>query len=215
MKTTKTNKNNEIQIGDKVKFVVGTSLLTGVVTKFYKNSYGDEECSVKTELKSSSGKINQKIFPHILLHRVSKIEGKDEVEAVREMRQQIVELEQENKQLREQNERVLEKLDLLIRSNQDLERENEKLASALVEEPDKDELYELKQDFDILYNKTKERDASIRKQVCNEIREFIDNNDHSEENEARQSSESVIYARQLYEFLDQIEQAKENRCESL
>lgn len=102
MKTTKTNKNNEIQIGDKVKFVVGTSLLTGFITKFYKNSYGDEECSVKTELNTLSGKINQKIFPHILLHRVSKIEGKDEVEAVREMRQQTVDLEQENKQLKEQ-----------------------------------------------------------------------------------------------------------------
>ena len=97
MKTTKTNKNNEIQIGDKVKFIVGTSLLTGVITKFYKNSYGDEECSVKTEFNTSSGKINQKIFPHILLHRVSKIEGKDEVETVREMRQQIEDLKKVNK----------------------------------------------------------------------------------------------------------------------
>lgn len=50
----------------------------------------------------------------------------------------------------------------------------------------------------------------IRKQVCDEIREFIDNNEHSEENEAKQSSESVIYTSQLYKFLDKIEQTKEN-----
>lgn len=120
MKTTKTNKNNEIQIGDKVKFVVGTSLLTGVITKFYKNSYGDEECSVKTELNTSSGKINQKIFPHILLHRVSKIEGKDEVEVVREMRQQIVDLEQENKELREQQNKIISFLWILSYRNKEL-----------------------------------------------------------------------------------------------
>ena len=48
--------------------------------------------------------------------------------------------------------------------------------------------------------------ATIRKQVCNEIREFIDNNEHSEENEAKQSSESVVYTKQLCKFLDQIEQ---------
>lgn len=50
----------------------------------------------------------------------------------------------------------------------------------------------------------------IRNQVCDEIREFIDNNEHSEENEAKQSSESVVYTMQLYKFLDQIEQVKEN-----
>lgn len=48
----------------------------------------------------------------------------------------------------------------------------------------------------------------IRKQVCDEIREFIDNNEHSEENDTKQSSESVIYTSQLYKFLDKIEQAK-------
>lgn len=42
----------------------------------------------------------------------------------------------------------------------------------------------------------------IYKQVCDEIREFIDNNEHSEENDAKQSSESVVYIKQLYKFLD-------------
>ena len=143
MKTTKTNKNNEIQIGDKVKFIVGTSLLTGVITKFYKNSYGDEECSVKTELNTSSGKINQKIFPHILLHRVSKIEGKDEVEAAREMRQQIVDLEQENKQL----------------------KEDIKLDNAFW----KQECDSLQQQVKEL----REQLTQVRKQVCNELRDKV------------------------------------------
>lgn len=174
MKTTKTNKNNEIQIGDKVKFVVGTSLLTGVITKFYKNSYGDEECSVKTELNTLSGKINQKIFPHILLHRVSKIEGKDEVEVVREMRQQIVDLEQENKQLKEQ-----------------------------------------------LAEKDKEiKEKEIRKQVCDEIREEIKKRiieeDISEYN-TDYGDKCWLYALEvdMTKILDQIEQAKENKYESL
>ena len=155
MKTTKTNKNNEIQIGDKVKFVVGTSLLTGVITKFYKNSYGDEECSVKTELNTLSGKINHKIFPHILLHRVSKIEGIDEVEVVREMRQQIVDLEQENKQLKEQ----------LAEKDKEIERfNNNKLAQTRpYEEFEGKSLYEISQIYE----------NQVRKQICDEIREKI------------------------------------------
>lgn len=43
-------------------------------------------------------------------------------ENLREKRTEIKDLEQENKQLKEQNERVLKKLDLLVRSNQDLEQ---------------------------------------------------------------------------------------------
>lgn len=56
---------NNLKIGDKVNFVLGTSLLTGTITKFYKNPYNRDECSVKTEVKT---------YSHILLHRVSKIE---------------------------------------------------------------------------------------------------------------------------------------------
>nr|DAT76296.1 MAG TPA: ProQ C-terminal domain [Caudoviricetes sp.] len=57
---------SNLKIGDKVKFVLGTSLLTGTITKFYKNPYNRrDECSVKTEVKT---------YSHILLHRVSKIE---------------------------------------------------------------------------------------------------------------------------------------------
>ena len=48
----------------------------------------------------------------------------------------------------------------------------------------------------------------IRHQVCDEIREFIDNNDHSEENEAKQSSESAIYTKELLELLDKVEKGE-------
>lgn len=61
----KERKMSKLKIGDKVKFVLGTSLLTGTITKFYKSPYNDDECSVKTEVKT---------YSHILLHRVSKIE---------------------------------------------------------------------------------------------------------------------------------------------
>ena len=61
-----------------------------------------------------------------------------------------------------------------------------------------------------LLGQKKTSSKEIYKQICNKIRDFIDNNDHSEENDAKQSSESVVYTRQLYKFLDQIEQAREN-----
>ena len=54
-------------------------------------------------------------------------------------------------------------------------------------------------------------EQKIRKQICDEIRKFINNNEHSEENDAKQSSESVVYTNQLYKFLNQIEQTKENK----
>ena len=193
MKTTKTNKNNEIQIGDKVKFVVGTSLLTGVITKFYKNSYGDEECSVKTELNTLSGKINQKIFPHILLHRVSKIEGKDEVEVVREMRQQIVDLEQENKQLKEQ---IAEK-----------DKEIEELKKDIKSLKCANELYSTIAST----NATKMNIAKqIRKQVCDEIREKLKAhcNYTDEENIGWYLTELKIVL--LIDQIEKIEQAKES-----
>lgn len=184
MKTTKTNKNNEIQIGDKVKFVVGTSLLTGVITKFYKNSYGDEECSVKTELNTLSGKINQKIFPHILLHRVSKIEGKDEVEVVREMKQQIVDLEQENKQLKQQ---LTEK-----------DKEINKLSKEHFE------MFGDMKDYKNLWLAEQRKNKEIRKQVCDEIREKLEIN----ENNSCENTAFGIYFDDLSEILDQIEQGE-------
>lgn len=64
--------------------------------------------------------------------------------------------------------------------------------------------------FGLIEKVSSKGQQEIRKQVCDKIREFIDNNDHSEENEAKQSSESVIYTKQLYKFLDQTEQAKES-----
>lgn len=181
MKTTKTNKNNEIQIGDKVKFVVGTSLLTGVITKFYKNSYGDEECSVKTELNTLSGKTNQKIFPHILLHRVSKIEGKDEVEVVREMRQQIVDLEQENKQLKQQ---LTEK-----------DKEINKLQQMAIIDMQTKEILELQV-------------ATIRKQVCNKIRDKLPYYKYGFQ-EPEVPRVDVIETKDIEFILDQIEQGEQ------
>ena len=72
------------------------------------------------------------------------------------------------------------------------------------------EIKELKEKEYWTENGLKLKDIFIRKQICDKIREFIDNNDHSEEDDAKQSSESVIYTRQLYKFLNQIEQAKES-----
>jgi predicted site-specific integrase-resolvase len=60
----------KFKIGDKVNFVVERSLLSGVITKFYKNTYNEEECSIKTEIKT---------FSHILLQRVSKINNEDDL----------------------------------------------------------------------------------------------------------------------------------------
>ena len=71
---------NDLKIGDKVNFVVERSLLTGIITKFYKNEYNHEECSVKTEHKT---------YPHILLHRVSKIEELNEKELEKQIRKKV------------------------------------------------------------------------------------------------------------------------------
>ena len=51
-------------------------------------------------------------------------------------------------------------------------------------------------------------EEKIRKQVCNKIRNSIEDVEHSEENEAKQSSESVIYTKELFEFLDKIEKGE-------
>ena len=72
---------SNLKIGDKVNFVLGTSLLTGTITKFYKNYYNREECSVKTEVG---------IYPHILLHRVKKIEDNSVLD---EKDKQIIDLQ--------------------------------------------------------------------------------------------------------------------------
>lgn len=72
---------SNFKIGDKVNFVLGTSLFTGTITKFYKNPYNRDECSVKTEVKT---------YSHILLHRVSKIEDSS---ALDEKDQQITDLQ--------------------------------------------------------------------------------------------------------------------------
>lgn len=85
---------SNLKIGDKVKFVLGTSLLTGTITKFYCNG---EECSVKTEVK---------IYPHILLHRVSKIEDNQ----LNEQNKRIKELEEENQQLKDRWQKLKDDL---------------------------------------------------------------------------------------------------------
>lgn len=72
---------SNLKIGDKVEFVVGTSLCTGTITKFYKNYYNREECSIKTEIGT---------YPHILLERVSKIEDSS---ALNEKDKQIADLQ--------------------------------------------------------------------------------------------------------------------------
>ncbi len=73
-------KKNNLKIGDEVNFVVGTSLLTGIITKFYKNESNHEECSVKTEYKT---------YPHILLRRVSKVKELNEEEFEKQIRKQV------------------------------------------------------------------------------------------------------------------------------
>lgn len=55
---------NELKIGDKVVYVHGKNsdacLETGYVTKFYKNHFGKDECSVGSSA-------------HILSHRIMKL----------------------------------------------------------------------------------------------------------------------------------------------
>lgn len=57
-------KGNELNIGDEVVYIhgknSGSKLQTGVITRFYKNYYGYDECRV--------GKAT-----HILSHRVMKL----------------------------------------------------------------------------------------------------------------------------------------------
>ena len=62
-------------------------------------------------------------------------------------------------------------------------------------------------DFKELIN---QQEKLIRQQICDRLRAFICNNDYSEENEAKQSSESVVYTKQLYEFLDKVEKGDIN-----
>lgn len=117
----------------------------------------------------------------------------------KQLRKVVDQLIKENKQLKEQ-------LSEKDREIERLKQENDKLALALAEEPDKDELLQLKQDFDILYNKTKERDRSIRKQVCDEIRDkciYVAGTKRLCEN-------TSVSTYNLNEILDQIEQAKES-----
>ena len=48
-------------------------------------------------------------------------------------------------------------------------------------------------------------EKKITNQVCNKIRLNIEDMEHSEENEAKQSSESVVYTEELLKLLDEIE----------
>lgn len=57
-------------------------------------------------------------------------------------------------------------------------------------------------------NKALDELKQIRYEICDEIRNYIDNNDHEEVNEAKQSSDGSIYTRLLYNFLDKIEQGE-------
>lgn len=64
VKTLVDYEGNELKIGDKVVYVHGKNsdacLETGYVTKFYKNYFGKDECSVGSAA-------------HILSHRIMKI----------------------------------------------------------------------------------------------------------------------------------------------
>lgn len=57
-------KGNELNIGDEVVYVCGKNsyagLETGKITKFYKNHFGEDECSVDGNT-------------HILSHRIMKL----------------------------------------------------------------------------------------------------------------------------------------------
>ena len=78
---------NKFKIGDKVNFVLERSLLSGVITKFYKNTHNEEECSIKTEIKT---------FPHILLRRVSKINDEDDlIKKIADLEAKLAESEKE------------------------------------------------------------------------------------------------------------------------
>ena len=64
-------KGNDLKVGDNVVFIKGKNslaeLATGDVTKIYKNTYGDDECSVYIPAVGTQA--------HILSHRVMKLEA--------------------------------------------------------------------------------------------------------------------------------------------
>ena len=149
------------------------------------------------------------------------------------LRQQIEDLKQENKELKKQVEDKNNEIENL--------KENDRITHALYKniytqlQNYKNQLYDIDlskirkkkltfEEKEIYYKgfENCERQIAsniaditikVRKKVCDETREFVDNNEHSEENEAKQSSESVVYTRQLYKFLDQIEQGEEEEDE--
>lgn len=61
---------NELKIGDDVVFICGKNSYAGIargkITKFYKNRYGKDECSVGSNT-------------HILSYRVAKVEALTEM----------------------------------------------------------------------------------------------------------------------------------------
>ena len=56
--------NYDLKVGDTVNFIVGTSMLTGQIVKFYKGCFDEDECSVKTQWKT---------YAHIHLDRCEKV----------------------------------------------------------------------------------------------------------------------------------------------
>ena len=52
-------------------------------------------------------------------------------------------------------------------------------------------------------------EKKITNQVCNKIKLNIEDMEHSEENEAKQSSESAIYTEELLKLLDEISEEGE------
>lgn len=109
---------DKFKIGDKVNFVVERSLLSGVITKFYKNTYNEEECSIKTEIKT---------FPHILLQRVSKINDEDDlIKKIAELESKLIEKEKEIEESDEEWKEIcdgkLETINRLIEEKHKLEQ---------------------------------------------------------------------------------------------
>lgn len=94
----------ELKIGDKVNFIKQKRLLTGVITKFYKNEYNVLECSVKVTFDNMSHTI-----PHIALSKVKKVEDDD---LLTELTSKVELLESEksnlSRTLEEANEKIQE-----------------------------------------------------------------------------------------------------------
>lgn len=95
---------DNLKIGNRVNFIVERSLLKGIITKFYKNSYGRDECSVKVDFANGS---KSKTFAHISLHRVTKINDDEKDQQVAELKKQLEEKDKKITELEELTDSIV------------------------------------------------------------------------------------------------------------